>query len=108
VPEVLKTRSGQVELASPLILGDLGRLAATLERGRDDGQLVLVGRRHLRSNNSWMHNVEVLVKGKDRCTLQMHPDDARRLGVADGGEARVTSRVGALVAASRSPTRSAW
>ena len=46
--------------------------------------MVLVGRRHVRSNNSWMHNVDVLVKGKDRCTLQVHPDDADRLGLADG------------------------
>ena len=58
------------------------------------GQLVLVGRRDLRSNNSWMHNVEVLVKGKPRCTLHMNPLDAGRLGLADGDAAMVTSRVG--------------
>jgi anaerobic selenocysteine-containing dehydrogenase len=56
--------------------------------------LVLVGRRDLRSNNSWMHNVEVLVKGKPRCTLHVHPDDATRLGLADGGDASVTSTAG--------------
>ncbi len=50
--------------------------------------MVLVGRRDLRSNNSWMHNVEVLVKGRPRCTLQVHPDDAARLGLADGGRGR--------------------
>jgi anaerobic selenocysteine-containing dehydrogenase len=55
---------------------------------------VLVGRRHVRSNNSWMHNVRVLVKGRNRCTLQVHPDDADRLGLADGAPARVRSRVG--------------
>jgi anaerobic selenocysteine-containing dehydrogenase len=55
-----------------------------------------VGRRHLRSNNSWMHNVEVLVKGKPRCTLQVHPDDAVRFGLRQGGHARVTSRVGSV------------
>jgi anaerobic selenocysteine-containing dehydrogenase len=58
--------------------------------------LVLVGRRHLRSNNSWMHNIEVLVKGTPRCTLHVHPDDAHRLGLADGGVARVSSRVGTV------------
>jgi anaerobic selenocysteine-containing dehydrogenase len=58
--------------------------------------LVLVGRRHLRSNNSWMHNIEVLVKGKPRCTLHVHPDDASRLGVRDGSVARITSRVGSV------------
>ena len=59
---------------------------------------MLVGRRHLRSNNSWMHNVKVLVKGKPRCTLQVHPDDAGSLGLVDGGAARVTSRVGSVQA----------
>ena len=53
--------------------------------------MVLIGRRQLRSNNSWMHNLPALVKGKDRCTLQVHPDDAERLGLAEGGRARVTS-----------------
>ena len=60
--------------------------------------MVLIGRRQLRSNNSWMHNLPALVKGKDRCTLQVHPDDAERLGLADGGRARVTSASGELVA----------
>ena len=58
---------------------------------------MLVGRRDLRSNNSWMHNVNVLVKGKERCTLNVHPDDAERFGLTDGGEATVASRVGSLV-----------
>jgi anaerobic selenocysteine-containing dehydrogenase len=56
----------------------------------------MCGRRHLRSNNSWMHNVPVLVKGKDRCTLLIHPDDADRVGVRDGTVARVSSEAGAL------------
>jgi anaerobic selenocysteine-containing dehydrogenase len=60
------------------------------------GGLVLVGRRHLRSNNSWMHNVDVLVRGRERCTLQVHPDDAAELGLVDGGRARVSSRVGSV------------
>ena len=55
-----------------------------------------MGRRDLRSNNSWMHNVEVLVKGRPRCTLHVHPDDAERWGLADGGAAVVTGRVGTL------------
>ena len=57
-----------------------------------------MGRRDLRSNNSWMHNIEVLVKGRERCTLQVHPLDADRLGLADGGRATVSSRVGAVEA----------
>lgn len=59
---------------------------------------MLIGRRHVRSNNSWMHNIEKLVKGKPRCTLQLHPDDAKELGLADGARARVSSRVGEIEA----------
>jgi anaerobic selenocysteine-containing dehydrogenase len=79
------------------VLDDLPRLQAALDRG-DDAGLVLVGRRHLRSNNSWMHNLTVLTKGKERCTLQVHPDDAATLGLIDGGLADVASRVGKLTA----------
>ena len=92
--EVLATPSGKVELAPPYITADVPRLAARLER-RSEG-LVLVSRRHLRSNNSWLHNVEVLVRGRDRCTLLIHPDDAARCGVADGRRARVSSEAGSV------------
>jgi len=57
---------------------------------------VLIGRRHLRSNNSWMHNTTRLVKGPDRCTLLIHPEDARVAGVADGGRAKVSTARGAI------------
>ncbi len=94
LPDVLRTPTGKIDLAPPAIVADVEtRLVPSLDR-RTNGELVLVGRRDLRSNNSWMHNVEVLVKGKPRCTLQIHPDDARRLGVQDGAPARVRSRVG--------------
>jgi anaerobic selenocysteine-containing dehydrogenase len=93
LPGVLGTPSAQVELAPESIVADVTtRLRPSLET-RADG-LVLVGRRDLRSNNSWMHNLEILVKGKARCTLHVHPDDARRLGLVDGATARVRSRVG--------------
>ena len=100
VPEVLRTPSARIELAPEPLVADVDRLRAALERFRADGDssLVLVGRRHVRSNNSWLHNVEVLVKGKDRCTLQVHPADADRLGLVPGGAAKVASRVGSLVA----------
>jgi anaerobic selenocysteine-containing dehydrogenase len=94
IPEVLRTPSGKIELAPDAIVADVARLRAALERPRHD--LVLVGRRHLRSNNSWMHNLTVLVKGKETCTLHLHPTDATRLGLADGARARVASRVGAI------------
>jgi anaerobic selenocysteine-containing dehydrogenase len=97
VPEVLRTPSGRIELAPEPLIADLERLHASAGELAERG-LVLVGRRHLRSNNSWMHNVEVLVKGKPRCTLQVHPDDADSLGLVDGGAARVTSRVGSVQA----------
>ena len=95
LPDALRTKSGRVELAPSELLADVARMHASLDEfaQRD---LVLVGRRHLRSNNSWMHNIEVLVKGKPRCTLHVHPDDASRLGVRDGSVARITSRVGSV------------
>ena len=95
LPEVLRTPSGKVELAPPEIVADVERLRAALAR-RVNGGLVLVGRRQLRSNNSWMHNLDLLVRGKERCTLHVHPDDAARLGLADGEPAQVTARAGAV------------
>ena len=74
IDEILRTASGDVELAHDNILDDLPRLQARVAQPPDG--LVLIGRRHVRSNNSWMHNVKVLVKGKDRCTLIVHPEDA--------------------------------
>ena len=97
VPEVLSTPTGRIEVAPEPIIDDLGRMVDSLDRHRN-GDLVLVGRRHVRSNNSWMHNLGVLVKGKDRCTLQVNPADAERLGLHTGGSATVASRVGKLIA----------
>jgi anaerobic selenocysteine-containing dehydrogenase len=95
VPEVLRTPSGLIELAPEPIVADLDRLRAALAR-RTNGGMVLVGRRHLRSNNSWMHNLTPLVRGKDRCTAHVHPDDAARFGLEDGEPARVSSRAGSI------------
>ena len=78
------------------MVADVARLEATLDAAPPP--IVLIGRRHLRSNNSWMHNLPALIKGPPRCTLLVHPDDAARLGLADGADARVTSRVGEVVA----------
>ncbi len=99
LPAALRTPSGTVELAPTAVLADLARLRTALAGPlADPDGLLLVGRRHLRSNNSWMHNVDVLARGRFRCTLQVHPDDAHRLGLVDGGSAEVRSRVGCLVA----------
>ena len=97
LPEFLATDSGRLELAPEHIVADVPRLRARLEAARDGG-LVMIGRRHVRSNNSWLHNVEVLVKGRDRCTLLMHPDDAAARGLPDGAAARITSSAGSVVA----------
>jgi anaerobic selenocysteine-containing dehydrogenase len=97
IPALLRTPSGRIELVPEPLRDDLPRLVASLDRPADG--LVLVGRRHVRSNNSWMHNIRVLTKGKNRCTLQIHPDDAARLGVADGSFATVRSRVGEVTLA---------
>ncbi|MFJ5045790.1 molybdopterin oxidoreductase family protein [Streptomyces sp. NPDC088719] len=96
VPEVLRTRSGRIELLPEPIAADLPRLRRAL--GDRPAPLVLVGRRHLRSNNSWMHNVGSLAGGSNVCTLQIHPDDAARLGLVDGATARIESSGGAIEA----------
>jgi anaerobic selenocysteine-containing dehydrogenase len=89
IPELLRTPSGKIELAPPLLLDDLGRARADLARAVPD--LVIVGRRQLRSNNSWMHNLPVLAKGPFRCTAQVSTIDAGRLGLVHGGRARIAN-----------------
>ena len=92
VPDVLGTSDGKIRLAPQYLLDDLPRLAARLDRAPEE--LVLVSRRHLRSNNSWLHNVAPLMKGRDRCTLLMHGDDAKRRDVQSGDLVTVTSSGG--------------
>ncbi|MFE6551297.1 molybdopterin oxidoreductase family protein [Streptomyces sp. NPDC057746] len=96
LPQPLKTVSGKVELLPRPIADDLPRLKRALGE-RADG-LVLVGRRHLRSNNSWLHNVPALTGGSNRCTLHIHPADAERLGLVDGARVRVKGAGGAVTA----------
>ncbi len=91
-----RMRVDAIDLAPPLIADELRRLAAALDAPITG--LGLSGRRDLRSNNSWMHNEPALVAGRDRCTLQVHPDDAARHGLVQDGQARVDSAVGSLVA----------
>jgi len=95
LPEMLRTPSGKVELAPEPIVADVPRLEAALGRGAN-GHMVLIGRRQLRSNNSWMHNVPRLVSGPPRCTAHVHPDDASRLGLTDGEGALVSSEAGSI------------
>jgi len=81
LPGVLRTPTGRIELAPEPLIADVERLRDSVGRARD--RFVLIGRRHLRSNNSWMHNVPALSGGTNRCTLQIHPDDAADLGLTD-------------------------
>ena len=118
LPARLRRWREQIDLAPALFVGDLARLASshgTVSVGGAvsmggavsiDGRvsmdgvaadtLSLIGRRHLRSNNSWMHNVEKLMAGKEMCTLMMHPEDAAARGIADGARVAVSSRVGRI------------
>jgi anaerobic selenocysteine-containing dehydrogenase len=97
LPQRLFTQGKRLQLAPAPFVEDVKRLREAFPEGPAsvaDGELLLIGRRHLRDNNSWMHNVPMLMSGKPRCTLMMHPEDARALGLAEGDEAVVASRVG--------------
>jgi anaerobic selenocysteine-containing dehydrogenase len=87
VPDVLRTPSGKIELAPAMLMDDLKRPAADL--GRSIPELVVIGRRQLHGNNSWMHNLPVLAKGAARCIALVNPKDAARLGLEDGGRVRI-------------------
>jgi len=95
LPELLRTSTGKIELAPPTFLADLVRLEESIELV-DDSQMLLIGRRELKSNNSWMHNIKVLTKGSLSCTAQLHPIDAARMGVITGDIARITSKIGSI------------
>ncbi len=92
LPARLFTRSGRIDLAPEKFLAAANNLECETAPS-----LLLIGRRHLRSNNSWLHNSSRLVKGKPRCTVQLHPTDAAHAGVTDGALTRVRSRVGEVV-----------
>ncbi len=98
LPKRLKTKSGRIDLAPEVITRDIERLRQQLAATRPSPSLVLIGRRQMRSNNSWMHNYRRLMRGKDRCTLLMHPEDAERLGVAACKQVTVTTRIGSIIA----------
>lgn len=97
LPEVLRTPTGRIDLAPEAIVADVPRLAEAMHEGAgEDRPLVLVGRRDLRSNNSWMHNLPRLVSGPARCTVLVHPRDAESLGLVDGAPAAVSARTGTI------------
>ncbi|MFE8071333.1 molybdopterin-dependent oxidoreductase [Marinobacteraceae bacterium S3BR75-40.1] len=96
LPERLFTRDKTVHLAPRRYLDDMDRLVAHLEQPLDDNELHLIGRRHVRSNNSWLHNSQRLVKGKERCTLMIHPKDASRIGLQAGDQAQIKGPAGQI------------
>ena len=102
LPDRLRTKDRRIRLAPDELVADLPRLRARLESSatvRSNGRdLRLIGRRHLRSNNSWMHNLPRLVRGRDRCLLLMHPADAAERGLSQGQRVAVTSRAGTVEA----------
>jgi anaerobic selenocysteine-containing dehydrogenase len=95
LPERLFTKTKRIDAAPELVLADLARLDRVQIAPRD-GELVLIGRRHQRDNNSWMHNTERLTRGKPRHQLLMHPDDLAARDITDGNRVTVRSRVGAV------------
>ena len=96
LPHALKHKDKQIHLNVDFYQADLERVQAMMQ-DYDSKQILLIGRRHVRSNNSWLHNSYRLVKGKPRCTLMLHPETAKEYGIEDGQNVRVTSRVGSVM-----------
>ncbi len=93
----IATENGRINLAPAIYLNDLPRLAERASRARDtEHDLLLIGRRHIRSNNSWMHNYHRLVKGKPRWQLLMNPSDLSARGLKDDDDVVIRSRVGTV------------
>ncbi len=98
IPGRLQTADKRIACAPPVLVADLDRLAAAMAETPTEG-LRLIGRRHVRNNNSWLHNSRRLLKGPDRCTLMIHPDDAAGRGISDGALVTIRSRIGAVTVA---------
>jgi len=95
LPKALKHKDKQIHLNIDFYQADLERVKEMMDK-YDDSQILLIGRRHVRSNNSWLHNSHRLVKGKSRCTLMLHPETAMQQGIENGQDVKVTSRVGSV------------
>ena len=96
LPDHLNTPNQKIQIMPEPMVNDLQRLQQHANTLLESKSLLLIGRRDLRTNNSWMHNSERLVKGKDRCALLMHPKDAQQHNVQHAQKAKIQSRVGAL------------
>lgn len=93
LPQLLATPNKRINIVPSVITDDLPRLQAALDEGPGE-KMLLIGRRHIRDMNSWLHNLNNYARGKNRCTLLIHSQDAQRLGLKDGGPSRIKSRVG--------------
>ena len=98
LPEAIKHADKQINLNVDFYQADLARVKEMMQQ-YDNQEILLIGRRHVRSNNSWLHNSYRLVKGKSRCTLMLHPETAEQHGIVDGQDVKVTSRVGSVIIA---------
>ena len=96
LPDRLLTENKRINLAPAVLVKDLERLKLEETTASEDYPFILIGRRHLRDNNSWLHNSERLMKGKNRCTLLINSVDAEKLNVLDEQVVKVSSRVGAI------------
>jgi anaerobic selenocysteine-containing dehydrogenase len=97
LPNALFHEDKKIHLDFDYFMSDLDRVNAQFFGAeKQEESLVLIGRRHIKTNNSWLHNSPRMVKGNNRCTLQLHPDDGKAHGIDDGDEVRVISRVGQL------------
>jgi anaerobic selenocysteine-containing dehydrogenase len=98
LPKRLRTSDKRIELAPEVLVKDIERVKAKFGNAAvtSNGNLLLIGRRQLRSNNSWMHNSQRLLRGKPRCTMLMHPADAAHRRLAAGQKVRVRSKVGSV------------
>ncbi len=95
LPERLFTENKRINLAPELLVKDLERLKNE-NNSNEEFPFALIGRRHLRDNNSWLHNSEILTKGKNRCTILMNDTDAQDLNFTNNQKIKVSSRVGAI------------
>ena len=97
LPRRLLTKDKRIRLDHPVVVADWPRLMAALHADGDDS-LLLIGRRHLRSNNSWMHNSQRLTRGTNHCAVLVHPDDAAARGIAEGDRVSITTPAGSIEA----------
>ena len=103
LPTMLRTPNQRIDLIHEVFANDLQRLREGFERRvnasseNTASDMLLIGRRHIRDMNSWLHNLKPYVRGKNRCTARLHPSDATQLGLEEGGFARVTSNVGEAI-----------